>query len=140
MMTGNILFSFEFRVSSFGVEIEYSEEPSAFSPLTPALSPLRGEGGRAVRTGCAGTFSVRSFEFRVRVRILQVPLRFLTPHPGHRWIRCSPRLRPQPVEGRGRRAARLLRFAAGDAEEDFFEAELVFAQLDEFGAAVDEGI
>src|SRR2546421_955608 len=26
----------------------------------------------------------------------------LTPHPGHRWISCAPRLRPQPVEGRGR--------------------------------------
>src|SRR5256884_739991 len=36
---------------------------------------------------------------------------------------------PMGGEGEGRRR---LRFAAGDAEEDFFEAELRFAQLDEF--------
>src|SRR5260221_14521460 len=33
-----------------------------------------------------------------------------------------------------------LRFAAGDAQEDFFKAEFVFTQCDELRAATDQGV
>ena len=33
-----------------------------------------------------------------------------------------------------------MRFAAGDTQENFFQAEFVFAQRKEFGAVVDQGV